>query len=181
MHRSRSPAMRSESSRSVPPIAPILHTPRATRMARTGSSRWILLAASQRGTGGAVRTHGLSNDESTRRFRFRNLAQVQLARATAEEQSIIAAYARGVNAGVASLRSRPWEYWILRMRPSPWRPEDTLLATDAMWWDLQSEAFEREKLRQQDQRAPRRSRVRGRMEVRAGLSLSSAHAMGRSG
>ena len=91
----------------------------------------------------------LSNDQSTRRFRFRALAQVQLAHATIEEQSILAAYAHGVNAGLASLSSRPWEYWILRMRPSPWRPEDTLLATDAMWWDLQSEAFEREKLRQQ--------------------------------
>lgn len=95
-----------------------------------------------------VGSGAVTHDESTRRFRFRHLALTQLAQAGAAERAALEAYARGVNAGLASLRARPWEYWVLRAHPAPWRAEDTLLATDAMWWDLQSEWLERELLRQ---------------------------------
>lgn len=89
----------------------------------------------------------LSQDESARVFRFRHVAQEVLEQATPAQRQIAAAYARGVNAGVASLGSRPWEYWILGAPPAPWLPEDTILVTEAMWWDLQSEVFHREILR----------------------------------
>jgi penicillin amidase len=89
----------------------------------------------------------LSLDRSTRVFRFRHVAQQAVAQASPEDRRVIEAYVQGVNAGLSSLRSRPWEYWVLGSRPAPWVAEDTILATEAMWWDLQSEAFEREILR----------------------------------
>src|SRR5882724_9656585 len=67
----------------------------------------------------------------------------------AEQRAVLEAYARGVNAGLASLRSRPWEYWLFRSVPAEWRPEDTILVSHAMWWDLQYSGLQREILRQQ--------------------------------
>ncbi|HLY52046.1 MAG TPA: penicillin acylase family protein, partial [Steroidobacteraceae bacterium] len=58
-------------------------------------------------------------------------------------------YTRGVNAGLASLGSRPWEYWVLGARPAEWQPEDTVLVEYAMWWDLQSGQWGYERLRQE--------------------------------
>lgn len=91
----------------------------------------------------------LEQDRRTRLFRFRAAARRGLELATPEERTLIAAYSRGVNAGVASLGSRPWEYWLLRARPAPWRSEDSLLVAYAMWWQLQSGDFERERLRRE--------------------------------
>ncbi|HEU4626051.1 MAG TPA: penicillin acylase family protein [Steroidobacteraceae bacterium] len=89
----------------------------------------------------------LEQDESARLFRFRSLARQVLANATAEQHAIVEAYARGVNAGLASLRSRPFEYWVLQAQPAPWKPEDVALVSYAMWWDLQHDSIRREMLR----------------------------------
>ncbi len=86
-------------------------------------------------------------DEKARLFRFREVARASLALATPEQRAVLEAYARGVNAGLASLRGRPWEYWLLRSVPLQWHPEDTILVSHAMWWDLQYGGFEREILR----------------------------------
>ena len=64
----------------------------------------------------------LDEDRRTRLFRFRSLAREVLAAGTAEQRAVIAAYTRGANAGLASLGSRPWEYWVLRQPPAPWLP-----------------------------------------------------------
>jgi penicillin amidase len=84
-----------------------------------------------------------------RDFRFRHVARSGLAVADVEQRALVDAYARGVNAGLASLHGRPWEYWLLGARPAAWLPEDTFLVSDGMWWDLQSGAFDREILRRQ--------------------------------
>jgi penicillin G amidase len=89
----------------------------------------------------------LAEDRRTRLFRFRSLARAVVAAATPRQRAMLEAYARGVNAGLASLRSRPWEYWLLRQPPVAWRPEDTVLVEYAMWWDLQASGFRREILR----------------------------------
>ena len=89
----------------------------------------------------------LDQDRRARLFRFRHVAQRALQAATPEQRAVLEAYARGVNAGMASLASRPWEYWLLRSRPAPWRPEDTLLVVHAMWWQLQYGDLRRERLR----------------------------------
>jgi penicillin G amidase len=77
-------------------------------------------------------------------FGFRAVAREVLRRATDEERANLAAYAQGVNAGLASLGSRPWEYWLLRRAPAQWLSEDTILVVYAMWWDLQYEDWKRE-------------------------------------
>ena len=70
-------------------------------------------------------------------FRFRRVARESLRQATPEQRAVLEAYARGVNSGLAQPYSRPWEYWLLGSAPRQWRPEDSILVTHAMWWDLQ--------------------------------------------
>ncbi|HZO22214.1 MAG TPA: penicillin acylase family protein [Steroidobacteraceae bacterium] len=91
----------------------------------------------------------LEQDEKARIFRFRNVARESLRLGTPEQRAVLEAYARGVNAGLRGLRSRPWEYWLLRSMPADWRPEDTVLVSLAMWWDLQYLDFDREIVRQE--------------------------------
>jgi penicillin amidase len=83
-------------------------------------------------------------DRKARAFGFRKLARDVLERASAGERAVAEAYAAGVNAGLGGLRSRPWEYWLLRARPAAWRVEDSVLAAYAMWWDLQYGDFRAE-------------------------------------
>jgi penicillin G amidase len=91
----------------------------------------------------------VEQDKKARIFRFRQVARESLQQGTPEQRAVLEAYARGVNAGLASLRSRPWEYWLFRSVPVEWRPEDTMLVSHAMWWDLQYSGLQREILRQQ--------------------------------
>jgi penicillin amidase len=91
----------------------------------------------------------LEQDQRARLFGFRHVAQAILQRAPADERALLEAYTRGVNAGVFSLHGRPWEYWLLRSAPVPWRAEDSILVVHAMWWDLQSGGFGREIQRHQ--------------------------------
>ena len=110
----------------------------------------------------------LEQDRKARLFRFRHVAREALQQGTPEQRAVLEAYARGVNAGLASLRSRPWEYWLLRSVPAEWKPEDTILVSHAMWWDLQYSALQIEILRQQIN-----SRMRG-PECEAGWKCSLA-------
>ncbi|HTV51958.1 MAG TPA: penicillin acylase family protein [Steroidobacteraceae bacterium] len=87
-------------------------------------------------------------DRQTRLYRFRAVARQALAAASPAERALLAAYTRGVNAGLASLASRPWEYWLLGSRPAAWRPEDSYLVAYSMWWDLQHGEVRDELLRQ---------------------------------
>lgn len=91
----------------------------------------------------------VDEDRKTRLFRLRSVARQVLAAASERQRALLESYARGVNAGLASLKSRPWEYWALGVRPTRWDPEDTVLVTYAMWWDLQSGDWGYERLRQE--------------------------------
>jgi penicillin G amidase len=86
----------------------------------------------------------IEQDKKARLFRFRQVARAALQLGTPEQRAVLEAYARGVNAGLAGLHSRPWEYWVLGSAPVEWRPEDTLLVSHAMWWDLQYSGIDRE-------------------------------------
>jgi penicillin amidase len=79
----------------------------------------------------------LDTDRRIRIHQFRRRATAALAALAAPERALFDAYAAGVNAGLAGLGARPFEYFLLRQRPQPWRAEDSLLAIDAMWIDLQ--------------------------------------------
>ena len=94
---------------------------------------------------GLVGAVALPQDRKTRIFGFRALAREVIAKATPDERAAVAAYTRGVNAGLTSLGSRPWEYWLLRQQPQPWRDEDSVLAIYAMWWNLQGNDLDRER------------------------------------
>src|SRR2546421_12244256 len=91
----------------------------------------------------------LEQDRRARLFRFRSVARGLLAQAAPAERALLEAYARGVNAGLADLAGRPWEYWVLGAPPRPWLAEDTILIEHAMWWDLQANGLRREILRQE--------------------------------
>jgi len=91
----------------------------------------------------------LDQDRKARLFRLRSVARAALAQASEQQRALLEAYTRGVNAGLSSLRSRPWEYWVLRAPPADWQPEDAELVTYAMWWDLQSVDSGYERLRQE--------------------------------
>jgi penicillin amidase len=82
----------------------------------------------------------LDADKEKRVHQLRTIAREVLRRATGEEREFVERYTAGVNAGLASLRARPFEYWILRTQPAPWRAEDSVLVTYAMWFDL-AESF----------------------------------------
>ena len=79
----------------------------------------------------------LPADRDLRRHRFREVARNALASVDAPTRALLDAYAAGVNAGLSSLRSRPFEYWVLRARPRPWNAEDTVLCVHAMFLQLQ--------------------------------------------
>jgi len=79
----------------------------------------------------------LAEDRRVRVHRFRTRAAHMLSRWSAEERHTSGAYARGVRAGLDALRAPPFEYLLLRVRPVPWREEDTILVALAMFLDLQ--------------------------------------------
>jgi len=83
-------------------------------------------------------------DRRHRVHRFRARAQKVLATGSPEERELLAAYADGVNAGLRSLGSKPFEYLMLRTDPAPWKPEDSILAVYAMFFELNDDLGRRE-------------------------------------
>ncbi len=78
----------------------------------------------------------LDVDKWYRFNRFRARAEVVYDAASDRERELMDAYAAGVNAGLASLGARPFEYFVLRSKPQPWQPTDSLLAVYAMYVQL---------------------------------------------
>ena len=77
-------------------------------------------------------------DRAHRLHRFRARAEAALQLLNAGERARIDGYRDGVNAGLAALSARPWEYFLLRSPPQPWRSEDSALVVYAMFFDLNS-------------------------------------------
>jgi penicillin amidase len=75
----------------------------------------------------------LETDKRFRFHRFRSRAQIALSGLSAAESAILKSYAQGVNAGLASLDAKPFEYFVLRADPQPWQPEDSILIVYAMF------------------------------------------------
>jgi penicillin amidase len=85
-----------------------------------------------------VGSDALELDKRNRLHRFRARAHAIFEAMPADQRQFVERYAAGVNDGLAVLSSRPFEYWMLRTQPEPWRPEDSLLVVYAMYFDLQS-------------------------------------------
>ena len=75
----------------------------------------------------------LDVDKRFRFHRFRSRAQAALSSLSASESAILESYAQGVNAGLASLDSKPFEYFVLGADPQVWQPEDSLLVVYTMF------------------------------------------------
>lgn len=86
----------------------------------------------------------LKLDKARRPFRMRARAQHILRGLPAQSRSLLARYRDGVNAGLAALHARPWEYWLLGSRPAAWTEADSLLVLDAMFFDLNDSSNARE-------------------------------------
>ena len=73
----------------------------------------------------------LEEDKRHRTYGFAQVAETEAAQATPQARAQFEAYARGVNAFIASLdeKSLPPEFRILQFKPRPWTPADSLLIT----------------------------------------------------
>lgn len=80
-----------------------------------------------------IGTATLAVDKRFRFHRFRSRSQIAVASLPASELAIIESYASGVNAGLASLDAKPFEYFILGARPQAWQAEDSILVLYAMF------------------------------------------------
>ena len=89
----------------------------------------------------------LATDLNHRRHRLRAVAEAAYAQLPPAQRQELDHYRDGVNAGLAALRVRPWEYLLLRAKPRPWRSEDTLLVIAAMYLDLNRDGRNTRELR----------------------------------
>lgn len=79
----------------------------------------------------------LSRDQVSRTHRFRARARLALANMREHEREFLDHYTRGVNQGLQTLGSMPFEYALLREKPKPWNNEDTVLCIYSMYQMLQ--------------------------------------------
>jgi penicillin amidase len=87
----------------------------------------------------------IDRDKAVRTHRLRARIEARYgAIVDAHGRAVLDAYTAGVNAGRVALGARPWAYLLLRAQPRDWRAEDSLLAGDAMFFDLQDEEDSRE-------------------------------------
>lgn len=84
-----------------------------------------------------VGPRALALDREIRVHRFRAEAGRAVALLNPGDRGVLEAYTAGINAGLASLGERPFEYLLLRQDPRPWRPEDSLLVVLSMFITLQ--------------------------------------------
>jgi penicillin G amidase len=93
----------------------------------------------------------LEEDKRHRTFGFAQVAEAEVAQASPLARSVLDAYARGVNAYIATLdeKTLPPEFRVLQYQPRPWTPADSLIIgklffeTLSSTWrlDLMREAF----------------------------------------
>src|SRR5262249_56224010 len=75
----------------------------------------------------------LPADRFLRRLGLRRAAQREAQQLEVRERAVLEAYSRGVNAAMESIGKRlPLELRILRTRPEPWEPVDSLLCAKVM-------------------------------------------------
>jgi len=84
----------------------------------------------------------LAIDLERRPHRLRDVVGRAFDTASPDYRAVLEAYAAGVNQGLAALEAKPFEYLLLRARPEPWAPIDSLLVGGAMYFDLQDGALE---------------------------------------
>lgn len=85
----------------------------------------------------------LDLDKKVRVHRFRSVAQSVFLKLSPPEQTLLKAYAEGVNLATDSLRVSAPEYVLLSTTPSAWLPEESFLVVLAMFLQLQDQNAQR--------------------------------------
>ncbi len=80
----------------------------------------------------------VKRDTKRRTHRFRTRAEQYLKALPLAHQQLLRRYADGVNQGLTTLDNHPFEYLLLSVEPTQWKPEDSLLSIYSMYLDLQS-------------------------------------------
>ena len=108
-----------------------------------GQDRFFQMDLSRRNSAGELAEIfgpiAIDLDKRHRFHRFRSRAKRVLQQMTATDEAILGAYTAGVNAGLQSLNTKPFEYYLLRVDPLPWRMEDSMLVASSMFLDLNDE------------------------------------------
>lgn len=82
----------------------------------------------------------LDTDRATRTFGFYRLAKASLAAMDDNLKALMTAYADGVNAFLKHPASRlPPEYGLVKLKPEPWKIEDSVAFGQFMGWQLSGE------------------------------------------
>jgi penicillin amidase len=89
----------------------------------------------------------LEIDRYHRLHRMRERARRVVEAASPEERALLSSYVDGVNAGLAALDAAPFEYYLLRADPAPWRLEDSVLVVLSMFFELNDDRGELESAR----------------------------------
>jgi penicillin amidase len=77
----------------------------------------------------------LEIDRMIRRTGFRRVSEADWQEAEATEKAVMEAFSAGVNSYIESART-PVEFGLLRYRPAPWHPVDTIAFARFMGWTL---------------------------------------------
>lgn len=79
----------------------------------------------------------LEADRFSRRLGMHRSAAEDVARLQGHEKRVLESYARGVNSFMeTNSHNLPVEFKLLRFKPEPWKPEDTILWGKMMGWNL---------------------------------------------
>ncbi len=79
----------------------------------------------------------VAQDRRVRLHGFRQKANLAWDKMPEDQGRTLEYYVAGVNAGLVSLRSKPWEYGLLKSEAQPWSPQDSILVLYAFYLDLQ--------------------------------------------
>jgi penicillin amidase len=86
----------------------------------------------------------LDTDRVVRTFGFNRLGHADLEKTTPEMRAALSAYTAGINAFIEHPKSKlPLEMRLLRFKPDPWEPLDSVIFSRLMIWEL-SHAWESE-------------------------------------
>ena len=86
----------------------------------------------------------IKHDRSVRIHLFRRIAEQIVENMEPDERALLQAYTLGVNKGLSDLSSRPFEYLLLKVKPTYWTPADTILTVFSMYLDLADEDSDRD-------------------------------------
>ncbi len=113
-----------------------------------GQDRFFQMDLTRRNAAGELSelfgADALPVDRRHRFHRFRKRATRVMDNLPGNDVEVIEAYTNGVNAGLASLAAKPFEYFLTGTEPRPWEKTDSLLVVYTMYMELNDERANRD-------------------------------------